>query len=729
MVHPRLRPFAPVALAAGLALLAGGCSQSFAGDDYTDELPPTPEGPGQQEWSDEDVSCAAISDCGVAEACIQGVCQMARCQDGPYDSTAPIGGEHTFFSDREILSLDGNMYEGQYWVDGYAPSDSAVTYIDGSWAFGQEKPVDVAGGNVFGQNIESLVVASEGKNTLRAVKGLEVENVDVGFVPVAIAAADFDHDSVDEVVALSAAGKFAMCEIADAHCDAWQFQGDVQGQNVAAGDIDADGYDEAVFQIKNGDQLQLVTWNPHFELTGESELSAVAPDVDGYTALSVGDINNDGRAEIFALDDGGFAGFNYDNLHVYEAIDGSVTRILDMNVDADSKDIAVADTNMDGAAEVVLLFDDKSVRVYQSPGDPATLNEKYTSELTVSGNPQRIALADVDGDSPRAALVEGPELLTGDVVPTSTMMFPPYSRSHSGGVSTLLVGDGTTSSEAFTDSVALRVGIEVGVEAGISGLFAASVAAKLSRELTTSRTLTKQVMVGTRFFIRADPELHGTNYGVVVLASGCFHQYTYQLSDPTARLGEGADGGRFVVVVPVGGQTTVWSTRRYNAMADAVGGLPHIEVAGSIGDPSSYPTSPTRVDGTPIAPEDMLFPDPPQYLTSDVGEVGWWLEAGESETNQTNLTTSLGVSSSINAGGFKFGADVGVGLGSGYSITVGSSAFFSGSVPPIPDDPETPEDEYQTYAFSFSPVVYSEPYTAADGQPASYYVLNYIVGE
>ncbi|HET6612876.1 MAG TPA: hypothetical protein VFG83_12840, partial [Kofleriaceae bacterium] len=207
------------------------------------------------------------------------------------------------------------------------------------------------------------------------------------------------------------------------------------------------------------------------------------------------------------------------------------------------------------------------------------------------------------------------------------------------------------------------------------------------------------------------------------------HQYTYQLSDPTARLGEGADGGRFVVVVPVGGQTTVWSTRRYNAMADAVGGLPHIEVAGSIGDPSSYPTSPTRVDGTPIAPEDMLFPDPPQYLTSDVGEVGWWLEAGESETNQTNLTTSLGVSSSINAGGFKFGADVGVGLGSGYSITVGSSAFFSGSVPPIPDDPETPEDEYQTYAFSFSPVVYSEPYTAADGQPASYYVLNYIVGE
>lgn len=718
-----------LALAAGVAALTAGCSQSFEQDDYTEDLPPTPEGPGTDEWSDEDVTCLATTDCGVAEACIKGVCQMARCQDGPYESFAPIGEAHTFFYDREILSLDGDMYEGEYWVDGFAPGDGAVSYGGGSWPFGTQKLVDVTGGNVYGNDLETLMVATEGSTALRAVQGSQVNELDLGFVPVAIAASDFDHDSVDEAVALSADGTFALCEVEKGTCEAWAFEGDIEGQRVAAGDVDADGYAEAVFSIKNGGQLQLVTWNPHYEITGEVDLSAVAPSVDEYVALDVGDVNGDGRDEIVGLDEAGYFNSVYDNLHVYEALDGQVTRILDMNVDADSKDIAVADTNMDGAAEVVLLFDTKSVRLYQSPGDPGTLNEVYTSELSVSGNPQRIALADTDGDSPAATLVTGPELVTGDVVPVSTMVFPPYSRSHSEGVSTLLVGDGTTSSEAFTDSVSLRVGVEVGVEAGISGLFAASVAGKLTREISTSQTLTKQTMIGTRFFMRADPELHGQNYGVVILASGCFHKYVYQLSDPASRLGEDADGGRFLVVVPVGGQTTIWSTNRYNAMAEAVGGLPTINVTASLGDPSSYPSSPTRANGEPVAPEDMVFPEPPQYLTSDVGEVGWWLEVGESQSNATTLSTDIGVSSSINAGGFKFGAEVGVGLGSGYAVTIGSSAFFSGSVPPMPDDPDTPEDEYQTYAFSFSPVVYREPYTTASGQEASYYVLNYIVGQ
>jgi hypothetical protein len=49
-------------------------------------------------------------------------------------------------------------------------------------------------------------------------------------------------------------------------------------------------------------------------------------------------------------------------------------------------------------------------------------------------------------------------------------------------------------------------------------------------------------------------------------------------------------------------------------------------------------------------------------------------------------------------------------------------------VPPIPDDPDTSEDEYDEHRYSFSPYVYTEHYTDSEGQDAAYYVLNFTAG-
>jgi hypothetical protein len=78
--------------------------------------------------------------------------------------------------------------------------------------------------------------------------------------------------------------------------------------------------------------------------------------------------------------------------------------------------------------------------------------------------------------------------------------------------------------------------------------------------------------------------------------------------------------------------------------------------------------------------------------------------------------------------GVTFGADVGAGWGEGYSVSVGSEFFFGGGVPPIPDDPNTPEDEYAEYRFGFSPVVYRKHYADSEGNDAAMYVLDYSVG-
>jgi hypothetical protein len=60
---------------------------------------------------------------------------------------------------------------------------------------------------------------------------------------------------------------------------------------------------------------------------------------------------------------------------------------------------------------------------------------------------------------------------------------------------------------------------------------------------------------------------------------------------------------------------------------------------------------------------------------------------------------------------------------------VGRDALFGGGVAPMPDDPETPEDEYAAHRFSFSPYVYVNNYLDAEGEDAGYYVMNFVVGQ
>jgi hypothetical protein len=391
-----------------------------------------------------------------------------------------------------------------------------------------------------------------------------------------------------------------------------------------------------------------------------------------------------------------------------------------------SLDLTVTDTDDNQVDEVVVLRDDRKVDVlYQvSPGQ---LGSGHTSSMSASSEPTRITTLDFDGDSPAGVLVEGPVLVPGEVVPTMVLYMPPYYRRRSGGVPWIWVGDSESTGQGVSDTVSLSVGVTLGYEGGFPEIFEAALSASVGREITLTNSTATTLGVGDQFNLEADPDLYGEDYAAVVLSCGCFHSYTYQLEDPKGE--SGGDGKRYVVLVPVGGQTTLWHSKRYNAMVEATGGkLPMVIVNHKVGDPHSYPSMAETAEGQPIGADDLLFTQPSTDRVSDVGDIGWNLNRQEEVTNEAATETTLGIEGSVTVGGFSLGGNFGAGSGQGYAVTVGSYAEILGGVPPIPDDPATPEDEYSTYAYSFTPLVYRQRYTDASGNDAAYYVLNYSVG-
>lgn len=717
----------------GLAgvLLAFGCNQS----DFGDGVPPAVgdeggdgggdgDGPGSgARTDDEDVSCESEDDCGMGETCAEGVCQMARCNDGPYIGAPPLGGGLKFFNDQEFIVADTMPSDGEFYIDGYAPTPGAVDY-PGSWSMGDQPILDLAGGDFYGNNEEMFVVGVDGSNELVLGGTDESIRMGIGFQPTSIAAGDIDHDGKDEVVALGQFGNVAVCNMKEHDCNTFLFE-NANGKDLAIADVDGDGYAEVVFLLDNGGNEVLYVWQA--EPQGELDEDYQGPTGVPLMRIDAGDIDGDGSPEVLGLRDDGF--FDSARLYVFSVADGGVAEVSSQDVDDASRDISLADIDMDQEDEVLILRDGGTIELLTSNG-AGGIQPVMTHQLQVSVDPKRISASDFDGDSPRTRLMN-PEgtLLPGPVTPVIVGHFAPYSIEHSDGESVTFIGDAESMSESITDFVSVKASLELGVSGNLLGIFGGGLSTRVSQEVSKSFTESTEYFVGRRVIAKPSPEHVGYDYGVVFLSCACYHAYYYEMIDPAERLGPGGDQEQFVMILPVGGTTTAWSSKRYNAMAEAVGDLPIVEIPYIVGDLDSYPTGPQLSNGDPVPAEDMVFPEVPNLLVSDVGSIGWWLSVTERETNEVAMSTSIDISGSLNVGPFKFGAGVGGGFGKAHSISVGEQALFGGTAPPIPDDPETPEDEYLNNAYSFSPYVYREHYEDRDGNDAAYYVMSFAVAK
>jgi hypothetical protein len=697
-----------------VAIVTTACNQSdFGPPDFGSDPPP---GPGSPTWDNTDLSCSTDHDCAPGEKCDGSRCRPKQCDDGPYQSLPPMGPHRLLFRDEEIAVIDGSSNQGSYWVDAYGASGS-IDYHGpggGSFSISNQSLVDVA--RVDTASGPGMVVATSGQKTV-TISGTQVlqRTLDVGVVPVAVAAGDVDGDGVDDVVALASDGTVAVCSLAGA-CNHFKFD-NVTGVDVAAADVDGDGLAEVVLLFQQNGKALAAVWSVDTN-------STVAAGFDTtFMAVTAVDIDKDGYAEVALLEDGGYLGLASDRVNLYKVGSGW-TGMGVASVNRSAVDLSSGNPDGQNGDTIVVLGSGGSLEVLRWNG--SSLATSYSGSTSVTSSPKRVAMFDADGDSVAARLVSGPDLVAANLAPIMVVTFPPYDATiPNGGTSGVAVGNRTDQSMDLTTTVSMNAGVEVGVGADFLDIFSAKLSTRVSNEVSHSQTLTKRYGVGTRFSLKPQVDLYGDRYGAVVVGGECFHNYIYELVDPTNRMG--GTGHQMMMVVPVGGTTTVLSTPRYNALAQLQTTLPIIQVPTQIGNPKSYPNSPMKLDGSAVQPDEQVFPQRPTLTVSDSASVAFSLSVGSAVTNIDTMTTSISISSSLGALGVTFGASLGASWGQSFALTIGNAAEFAGDVPPVYDDPHTPEDEYQTHGFSYTPYVYRETYGTGD-QKSGYYVINYAVG-
>lgn len=691
--------------------MSSGCV-ALDGDDRFDPE----QTPGEAPWNhDENVACTSSTECGNGEVCEEGVCQMARCQTG-FESAAPMGQNHYFGTDAEVAVISDDFF-----IDAIETSDGA--YIN-SWDLeaGGGKVVDVTAADLTGSKPHTIAVAIEFSDAVQLSGPDGKSQIHVGFWPVAIAAGDVDGDGLAELVAFSDAGDIAVCDVEKNSCRDATITG-AEGKDVAVADVDGDGFAEALFLFDYEGESEVVVWNVDADQTEQEESFGWRFNFP-VRAMAAGKMTGANTAEIALLEDGGWWGWTDDKVHVYAP--ASDAFIGNKDVDGHTIDLAVGDRDSDETEELVILRDGQTLEMINvsQQGDLTTASEW---NIPVGQQAQRISFVDWNGDSATGTLVEGPELIAGDAVPVAALMFPPYPHNAAGGdmTASVTLGDNEAVSETMSDTLTLSVGIGVSFGAEAFG-FKAKVGGFLNQSVSVGHAVSRSVSIGSRYSVNAQPDLQGTSYAPVVMSCGCYHRYKYVTDDPSNLIG--GTGQTVDIFVPVGGQTQLWSSKRYNAMA-AVTGLPIIEVPIRVGDVDSYPAQLQTLDGLPVPAEDMVFPMLPEFQISDVGFVNFWLVAGESETNDVASSTTLGVNASFGAGVVSVNTDISVGVTQGYSITVGKDQIFAGGVPPVPDNPDTPEDEFEVHRYSFMPGVFRQHYTDKHGDDAAYYVMSYAVAK
>ena len=694
-----------------LTMAAIGCGAS--GDDRDGSH--IGDTPGSSPWHDgDDVACVTSDDCASGEACEDGVCVMARCMDS-YTSAAPLGKSIYFGLDAEVTVISDDT-----WIDAFEGSDGS--YLS-SWNLSDagDQIVDVAGGNLMGERPQTIAVAVAYSDVVRFSGPAPAPELNVGIWPKTLATGDVDADGLDELIAFAEDGTISVCDVDEMTCHGAGLDG--VGKDVAAGDIDDDGFAEPLFLFETGGETLLVAWNHDAETTGQEGTLAWSLSFPAR-AFAAGDLDGDARAEVVLLEDGGWWGLANDKAYVFSPASEQI--VASTTLDGKTLDVALGDRDADERDEIGVLRKGQIFELLSFADQQLT--SLGQAPITVGDKATRISMVDWDGDSAFGKLQGGPELVAGESVPVAALYFPPYPHNVAKGAlsAKITVGEVESTSETLSDTVSLTVGMGVSFGADV-GIFKAKVGAKLDKNTSYTYSQKTKVSVGARYSLHASPELYGSEYAGVIMSCGCYHRYRYVGEDPAGLLG--GDGQTFDVYVPVGGQTQLWSSRRYNAMAEASGKLPIIPVPTRVGDVGSYPTSLVTTEGQPIPEEDLVFPSLPSFQLSDVGYVSFHLSAGEYETNSESTTTTVGAYASFGAAGVGIDANASLGVSAGYSVTVGKDTLFSGSIPPVPDDPSTPEDEYEVHRYSFTPSVYRHHYVnPATQEPGAYYVMYYAVG-
>ncbi len=685
----------------GIATDGPGGGEGEAGDDSNNdgEIPVDPEAEEAEE-EQEEVTCGSSADCLDGESCEDGVCQVERCLDAP-GSAPPLGQRVPLVRDFEVVLADSYQSGGEHLLWHYDVDGGALDLETQSGA-GAQEPVDVAGGNLLGTRPDAVAVAVAGSTVVRVVQPDGTSMVPVGLIPVALAVADVDGDGRDEVISVGEDGGWTSCDVSGNCLDGTAGMAPL---DVAAADVDGDGRAELVLTGYDAQGYgTLVVVNPVSIGTVEPPTIQLGTTSAAWR-VAAGDLDGDEVAEIVTLHDTGVLDTQDDEFTAY-ALDGESLVELGVGWTGDHEmiDIEAGTVEDGGPAQLIGLTDDAELEVIGWNGGGNFVG----GEWQPSGDanvPLRLAMADTNGDSAMAELVDGPIPLTGRVAPIAILNYPPYDRRYSPDGSSVGFGTSVTNEQTQTSGLSFGVSGAVGYSGGLFGS-GGSIKTKIAATASSSISTSESTTVESGFVAWADPNVQGPHASAVVLAWGCYEGFAYEIDDPRGLVDPEDRDESFMMAMPVGGGTTVWSSHRYNAVVEALGHGPQVGSHHNVGDPSTYASAAQHPDGSPIEDEDLLFGPDLDLWVSDIARTTWGMTMSESEQVASEQGISLEVSAGLSAAGFEFEGGASVGATQGYATTLSTSTSVGGDAPPLLDDPATAADEYAEHRYSFSPYVY-----------------------
>jgi len=265
----------------------------------------------------------------------------------------------------------------------------------------------VALGDVNGDGKKDVVVdgvgvfLQSGGGKLRAMQTLATQE---GSQRVRIA--DFNGDRRDDVASLPAAadagdvdlflqegGKLApgrAFALRQPGCD-----------DLEAGDVTGDGRADLVVVSDRGSMTQNIAVLPQVEGGGFGEPTYYDTGEDLHTGVAIGDVDGDGRDDILVISGGGKNGsapFPHVGVLLRQA-DGGFASAVFYETAAKPTGIEVADMDLDGRDDVVVLHDGGQVGVYVQGTDGFLgIERRFALPAGSYHNPHGLAIGDVDGD-------------------------------------------------------------------------------------------------------------------------------------------------------------------------------------------------------------------------------------------------------------------------------------------------------------------------------------------
>ncbi len=696
---------------------------AFVREEPPPELPvdESPEGEEAREANETQaaVTCDADTPCMEDEVCNEGVCEVERCVQS-FASAPPLGSSFPLRNENEVVTIGWNVFDGytlHSWdvQNGDLSGHAEITTIAGD-------PVDLVGAQIGDERPEALIVISEDDTSLTVLHPAYGGRVGLGLQPIAVAAGDVDGAAHEEALAIAEDGNWVFCHLNEVECQG----GELPGHTVldaAAGDVDGDGRAElVVIGTDAAGEDVLVVVHP-VQGPAESPYDTYTPEVV-VDRISVADLDGDGVAEIVGLEYGDALDLVRDGIMTW-ALGPEGLEVLYSGTSGDYElaDIEAGDIDASGAARLLMITDDEEALI----GTWSGVGWDFTGWLNAAPDNgdanYQVSLADMDGDALLGRLSEGPAVLPASVVPIAVLHYPPYNALHAEGKASVAFGEVSGSGSSTTDSVGLSLKGTVGISTPmIDASVKTTVTAKIGRKVKTASSY----KVVTQYKASAKPSIHGNKSAAVVLGWGCFHGYTYEVDDPRGLATNLDADNELMVSIPVGGGTTAWSSARYDAVIELREQGTPIDVPHTVGDPFSYPASPVDGEGLPLDEADLIFPLS-ELIVSDVAAASWKLEFTESMTQETSLGAGIEVSAGLNAPGFIFGVGAGVSTSTAYAVTAKAGVRFEGAVPPIPDDPATPEDEYAMWRYGFTPYFYQREMVSSEGEPVTVFVADYTV--